>query len=83
MCHCGVTPLYYMCGEFYRTLEADEKILEPRLSCGNRCIKNVSFFFCFVLVHNWFLFYSIHVVIVVQIYVIRAIAQILIHVERR
>lgn len=45
MCHCGLTQVYYKCGDYYR--DADENVLsverEKMKSCGNRCIKNVSF----------------------------------------
>lgn len=47
-CHCGLHQVYYKCGEFYpiATTEADAILLqenrEKKLSCGNRCIKNVS-----------------------------------------
>lgn len=45
VCHCGLTQVYYKCGEYYRN-EIDENVLsierEKMKSCGNRCIKNVS-----------------------------------------
>lgn len=44
-CHCGLTQVYYKCGDYYR--DADENVLsaerEKMKSCGNRCIKNVSY----------------------------------------
>lgn len=44
MCHCGLTQVYYKCGDYYRN--DDEQVLlvdrEKLKSCGNRCIKNVS-----------------------------------------
>lgn len=44
-CHCGLTQVYYKCGDYFRT--DDEIVLsaerEKMKSCGNRCIKNVSF----------------------------------------
>lgn len=46
-CHCGLSQVYYKCGEFYpvATTETDAAVLhenrEKKLSCGNRCIKNV------------------------------------------
>lgn len=45
VCHCGLTQVYYKCGDFYRD-DIDENALsaerEKMKSCGNRCIKNVS-----------------------------------------
>lgn len=45
VCHCGLTQVYYKCGDYYRN-EDDENVLaadrEKMKSCGNRCIKNVS-----------------------------------------
>lgn len=40
-CHCGITPVYYKCGDYYKSdLPADER--ERMQSCGNRCSRNVS-----------------------------------------
>lgn len=47
-CHCGLNQVYYKCSEFYRfasepaQMEELNTLRENRLSCGNRCIKNVS-----------------------------------------
>ncbi|XP_037044387.1 NF-X1-type zinc finger protein NFXL1 [Bradysia coprophila] len=43
VCHCGLTQVYYKCGDYFRH-ESDESALaadrEKMKSCGNRCIKN-------------------------------------------
>lgn len=45
-CHCGVTPLYYKCGDFYQRNEIDPVAAaanrERMRSCGGRCTRNVS-----------------------------------------
>lgn len=48
-CHCGTTPVYHKCGDFYKIANAagltglawaDE--MERMQSCGSRCTRNVS-----------------------------------------
>lgn len=44
-CHCGLTQVYYKCNELYGENQDENQLKEnreKRLSCGNRCIKNVS-----------------------------------------
>lgn len=47
-CHCGLAQVFYKCGQFYREIknEADQQALvlekEKIMSCGGRCVKNVS-----------------------------------------
>lgn len=46
-CHCGLNQKYYKCNEYYEENQDANIIKEKReqqLSCGNRCIKNVSDF---------------------------------------
>lgn len=43
-CHCGLNQIYYKCHEFYGENQDGNELKEnreKRLSCGNRCIRNV------------------------------------------
>lgn len=78
-CHCGLGQVYYKCWEFYPTDNDDAKLeedREKRLSCGNRCIKNVIWMNVFGILFFLKLFFSlnyfsIHVDIVVKMFAIR------------
>ena len=44
-CHCGITQVYYKCHEFNNLTKTGEELVKFReslLSCGQKCIKNVS-----------------------------------------
>lgn len=45
-CHCGLNQVYFKCGEFYPAEEEEDMavVREKKMSCGNRCIKNVRHF---------------------------------------
>lgn len=46
-CHCGLTPVYYKCADYYKydtdidNMEALQIERGKLRSCGNRCIRNV------------------------------------------
>lgn len=57
-CHCGLLPIVYKCSDYYNTAGSEGEILERQenlKSCGNRCLKNVSFLdfrkIAFIYVH--------------------------------
>jgi hypothetical protein len=64
-CHCGLTQIYYQCNDIYNIENGDDRNkLEASknrtLSCGNRCIKNVSSCFAdHIFVTNFFLFFAL------------------------
>lgn len=81
-CHCALTQVYFKCNDLYREDQASDELEANRekvLSCGNRCIKNVSIFeqskYACELIKNFhsfpFFSFSSHAGIAVQMFVIR------------
>lgn len=104
-CHCGLTQVYFKCNDLYQEYQDNDQLevnREKLLSCGNRCIKNVSifeeqnkrtarlsfyYFVKFKINLNdqtlfIYFFFSSHAVIVVRMYVIRAVVKMKNHVEK-